>query len=173
MANVAATLMIYMSAEDTFLCLRTLCQDYGLDGLFKPGFPLLHEFFFVHEQLLQRYLPKLAAHFRQEMIVAGLYATHWYSTLFSYALPFRYVVRIMDLFLVDRFKMVFRVAITLLRVHKHELIGKSFDTIVSKIKLLNTLDIDPDEFVRQVLECKVSDKEINKLRKKYKSRGTN
>jgi TBC1 domain family member 10 len=163
MGFLSATLMIYMSDEDTFACLVALCQQFGMAGLFKPGFPLLHEFFYVHERLLAKHLPRVAAHFEQEMVVAGLYATHWYSTLFSYTLPFRYVVRIMDLFLVDGFKMIFRVAITLLRLHRNDLVGASFDVIVTKIKALNSLDIDVDEFVEQVIDSKITEKEIAKL----------
>jgi hypothetical protein len=167
MGYLSATLMIYMSDEDTFACLVALCQQFGMAGLFKPGFPLLLEYFFVHERLLAKHVPRLAAHFEHEMIVAGLYATHWYTTLFSYTLPFRYVVRIMDLFLVDGFKMIFRVAITLLKLHRNELQGQSFDVIVAKMKALNSLDIDTDAFIEQVLECKITDKDIEKASQLY------
>jgi hypothetical protein len=101
------------------------------------------------------------------MIVAGLYATHWYSTLFSYTLPFRFVVRIMDIFLCERFKFIFRAAITLLKMHSNELIGKSFDVIVTKLKNFNRLDVDVDLFIDQALNCKITDKDIAKLRKEY------
>ena len=169
MGFLAATFMIYMSDEDTFACLTALCQTYGMGGFFQPGFPLLHECFYVHQRLLERHAPRLAAHLDAEMIGAEMYATHWYTTLFSYTLPFRYVVRIVDLFLSEKFKMLFRVAIALLKLHRHELIGQSFEVIVTKIKHFNTLSVDPDEFVSQVLESKISDKEIEKFRKQYRA----
>jgi hypothetical protein len=69
----------------------------------------------------------------------------------------------------DRFKFIFRVAISLLKLHRAELIGKPFDVIVTKLKNFNQLDVDVDQFVELCLECKISDKDIEKLRSDYQT----
>ena len=43
MGFISATLMIYMSDEDTFACLTTLCQQYDMAGLFQVTYHRLRK----------------------------------------------------------------------------------------------------------------------------------
>jgi hypothetical protein len=57
-------LMFLEKEEDTFwMLVETLRNEkYDLQSIFSPGFPGLHECFFIHEKLLAKELPKLSAH---------------------------------------------------------------------------------------------------------------
>lgn len=50
------------------------CFDLNMFTL-RPGFPGLKRDFYVHEQLLSHFLPRLHAHFEAESITTSAYAT--------------------------------------------------------------------------------------------------
>jgi hypothetical protein len=64
MSEVAAFLLMYEQEEDAFWVMMQLLNNpkYNMGPLFKPGFPKLQESFWMFERLLEKYLPKLAAH---------------------------------------------------------------------------------------------------------------
>ena len=80
MGYIAATLMTYTTMSDAFLVLLSMFTRYELDSMFKNGFPGLQESYYIHDQLMKKFLPDLHRALHQEGIVAELYATHWFMT---------------------------------------------------------------------------------------------
>eukprot|EP00012_Vannella_robusta_P002812 CAMPEP_0206186002 /NCGR_PEP_ID=MMETSP0166-20121206/2153_1 /ASSEMBLY_ACC=CAM_ASM_000260 /TAXON_ID=95228 /ORGANISM="Vannella robusta, Strain DIVA3 518/3/11/1/6" /LENGTH=242 /DNA_ID=CAMNT_0053601323 /DNA_START=144 /DNA_END=869 /DNA_ORIENTATION=- len=58
MGFICAVFLLYMSEKDAFVMLYRIIKDYEMAGLFQPGFPLLFKCFFVHESLLETWLPR-------------------------------------------------------------------------------------------------------------------
>src|SRR5689334_14413687 len=89
MSGVCGVLLMYVEEEDAFWVLDQLMRasQYRLEDVFRPRFPGLLELAFVHEQLLQRHLPQLAAHLAAEHLQTLTYATRWYMSLFVENLP--------------------------------------------------------------------------------------
>jgi hypothetical protein len=48
---------MYMSEEESFWMLECVLRNpkFFLNGLYSPGFPLLHEYFHILEELMKRY----------------------------------------------------------------------------------------------------------------------
>jgi len=67
--------------------------------------------------LISTHLPKLAAHFASEGIVAPMYATAWFTTVFTRDFPLGVSARVLDCFLGDSedTKVFLRVALALLQ----------------------------------------------------------
>ena len=63
MGFIMAVFLLYMTEEDAFFLLAQLITKHEMNGLFEPGFPALIQCLYVHDQLLQSTLPRLAAHF--------------------------------------------------------------------------------------------------------------
>lgn len=65
MSSIAATLLIYLEEEKAFWAFVHLMDDkkYSFGHIFIPGFPGLHEAFYVLDKLTQVYFPKIAKHF--------------------------------------------------------------------------------------------------------------
>ena len=63
MSFICAVFLLYFSEEETFAVLCRLIKDYELSGLFEPGFPTLRKCLYIHDQLLEFWLPRLSAHF--------------------------------------------------------------------------------------------------------------
>jgi hypothetical protein len=68
--------------------------------------------------LMKRRLPRLFAHFEALDIHPTMYSAQWFITIFTYNFPFSVVVRIWDCFLLEGWKVVFRVALGLLKEHE-------------------------------------------------------
>ena len=121
MGFIVAVLLLHMPQEEAFWSFVALMEGRGaiggsgregsatgiparppLRGLFQEGMPGLQLCLRQYEALLVSEYPALATHLRTEgMNDAALYATHWFNTLFSYALPFEHVLRMWDVFILE------------------------------------------------------------------------
>ena len=61
MGFLTAVLMTYVSAEESLCMMMSLFKNYQLLSIFEPGLPGLEESIYVHNALLKKYMPKLAA----------------------------------------------------------------------------------------------------------------
>jgi len=52
-----------------------------------------------------------------------MYASSWFLTIFTTSLPLAVASRIMDVFLMDGIEVVFRIALAILSMAKHELLS--------------------------------------------------
>ena len=69
-------------------------------------------------------MPKLCAHLLSENIQPAMYATQWFMTIFSNNIPLELTLRIWDMFFIEGQKVMYRVALAVLRINeKHLLIG--------------------------------------------------
>jgi hypothetical protein len=71
--------------QEVFWMLDSLMENYTLTELYRPGFPALKKDFYIHEQLMARYLPRLHAHFRDQCIYSSAYATKVLHSTFSFS----------------------------------------------------------------------------------------
>eukprot|EP00854_Cymbomonas_tetramitiformis_P001490 gene1490-2117_t len=125
MGFVAGLLLLYMGEEDAFWLLVALLKGAvhtPMEGLYRPGLPLVRQYLFQFERLLQ------------EMIDSSMYASQWFITVYSYSLQFDLVVRIWDIFMLEGMKVVFRVGISLMKYAEEELLQLPFEPLVSALR---------------------------------------
>jgi len=167
MGFITALFLMYMEEEDAFWVLIRLCKNYDMAGVFLPGLPLLSRHFYVHEQLMESQLPRLYSHFMKEGVQAGLYATQWFITVFSYALPFGVTLRIWDIFLSEGYKVVFRIGLALLKMFQEELLRRGFEDALDLLKTLQTQSIDCEELIKIAFSFNISGKKLYQLQTEY------
>ena len=86
-------------------------------------------------------------------------------------MPFRFAVRIIDVFLNEGFKILFRVGLALVKMKSRELLGTN-EMIEALIALKNfefLEEIDEDEFFKVAFSFKFSRKHLAKLERQYDS----
>ncbi|KAG0577573.1 hypothetical protein KC19_5G165400 [Ceratodon purpureus] len=104
MGFLAGLLLLYMSEEDAFWLLVALLKGAvhaPMEGLYLVGLPLVQQYLFQFERLVKELVPKVGAHFEEEMINPSMYASQWFITVFSYSFPFSLALRIWDVFLYE------------------------------------------------------------------------
>jgi len=171
MSDMMAFVLMYTFEEDAFWLLVKLLNDskYNMHGIFLPGFPLLQRAFWIFEQLFERECPKLQRHFAKENVMTMFFGTKWFMLVFLDAFPFAVTVRIWDLFLYEGYDVVFFIAIGLFKMFEKNLLSMQFDQIMGFLKSLESMDIDPDDFISFIMKNKVKTKTIRKFEEKYKA----
>jgi hypothetical protein len=72
--------------------------------------------------LHQELIPDLHVHFQSQSFHTSMYASSWFLTLFTTALPLPVACRIMDVFLSEGMEVIFKVALALLTLGKEDLL---------------------------------------------------
>ena len=113
---IAAFLHLYMGEEETFWALRQLlhCEPHRMRGLYTPAMPMIMQCLYVFDALLNEVSKKVAVHLHKHKVMSHMYATRWFMTIFISTFSFDLVIRIWDAFMIEGWKIVFRVALALL-----------------------------------------------------------
>lgn len=93
-----------------------------MQSIFAVGFPRLLECYYVHDQLVKTFLPKLWKHFEKEGVQTTDYTTRWYMMLMLENLPFDVALRMWDIFFSEGNKVVFSETLALLRMYDRKYI---------------------------------------------------
>jgi len=168
MGFVVGTLLTQMREEEAFWCFHSMMHSevYRLRELYRPGFPMLNLFFYTLKRLIQKLLPKLFAHLDALGVDVSFFAAQWFLTIFVYHFQFRAVLRVWDIFFCEGWKIVFRVAIGLLKWEEAELLQMPFDQILPRMKTLH--EGKPcDEILTRSLKVKFKTEELLKFRREY------
>ncbi|CAM6030308.1 unnamed protein product [Sphagnum balticum] len=169
MGFLAGLLLLYMSEEDAFWLLVALLKGAvhsPMEGLYLVGLPLVQQYLFQFERLVQDLVPKVGKHFENEMINPSMYASQWFITVFSYSFPFSLALRIWDVFLSEGVKIVFRVGLALLRYCEDDLVKLPFEKLVHALRNFPEGALQPDTLLPLAYNIKVS-KKLEELRLEY------
>jgi len=162
---------MYMGEEDAFWMLHALLRGakFNLHGLYSPGFPLLHQFFYQLEYLIQKDYPRVYKHMKALEISPVLYAPQWFITLFAYSFPMETLLRIWDVILHEGLKTVFKMSMWVIKHVEKELYKMDFMEMVRCLKDVFDREIvrNPDYMVREVLKVKISKKLLDQVAKQY------
>lgn len=169
MGFLAGLLLLYMSEEDAFWLLVALLKgavNAPMEGLYLVGLPLVQQYLFQFERLVKEQLPKLGAHFDQEMINPSMYASQWFITVFSYSFPFPLALRIWDVFLYEGVKIVFKVGLALLKYCHDDLVKLPFEKLVYALRNFPEDALNPDTLLPMAYSIKVT-KRLEDLKLEY------
>ncbi|XP_073410923.1 TBC1 domain family member 10A [Dendrobates tinctorius] len=113
-APIAAVLLMHMPAEATFWCLVQICEKY-LPGYYSEKLEAIQLDGRILFSLLRKVSPVAYKHLSKQKIDPILYMTEWFMCAFSRTLPWSSVLRVWDMFFCEGVKIVFRVALILLK----------------------------------------------------------
>ncbi len=103
-----------------------------------------------------------SSYFRKLNVQPGMYASQWFMTIFSYNFPFSFVVRVWDLFLIESWSIVFRVALVLLLEEQDELLQLDFESVLLKLRDIHK-NVQTDPIISKALKLNVSEHDITSL----------
>ena len=112
----------------TYIMHSKPCQ---MHGMFGEHMSETHKVLFVAEQLIQQFLPKLYKHLDREHVHITMFATQWLLTQYTSSFPFDLVTRIWDCFLVEGWKVTYRIMLALLVQCQAKLLKMSFEEILA------------------------------------------
>ncbi|OMJ29804.1 GTPase-activating protein GYP5 [Smittium culicis] len=130
---VIGPLMMNMGECEAFCVLVRLMETYDLRGMFTEDMDGLHLRLYQFSTLAAEILPQLWNHLMDHNIYPAMYAASWFLSLFAYALPLGFVLRVMDVvFCEGAAETIIRVGITLLSRNSKRLMAKNdFESMIS------------------------------------------
>ncbi|KAH9814009.1 rab-GTPase-TBC domain-containing protein [Melampsora americana] len=172
MNMVAATLLLTIpNEEDAFwilVCIvdKILPSEYYTSHLLSSQADQR-----VLKDLVEKYLPELWEHFEGMEVELAAITFGWFLSLFADALPIQTLLRVFDLFLIDGSLILFRVAMSLLKMHRDEILSHdSPASLYAYMRGRMTLSSHhADRLIKVAVEefGEVKNKEITRLREKY------
>lgn len=124
MNNVVAMLLVSMNRneENTFWLLAALVEDILYQGTYADNLEGCQIEMKALDELVFQKLPRLHAHFKELECDISIIATEWYLCLFSSSMPSETVARIWDALFNEGPKILFRVALALLKLYEETLL---------------------------------------------------
>ncbi|XP_071497131.1 uncharacterized protein [Diadema antillarum] len=162
-APVAAVLLMHMPAEEAFWCLVQICERY-LTGYYSPGLEAVQVDGEVLFGLIKKVLPATHKHMKKHRIEPILYMTEWFMCIFARTLPWTSVLRVWDMFFCEGVKILFRVALVLLKhtVGSAQQLAESqglYETM-EKLKHIPDAVVQEDFLAGEMLRMKVFEKDL-------------
>lgn len=113
-APVAALLLMNMHTEHAFWCFVSICDRY-LSGYYSSGMEQIQLDGDILYGLLKKVSPAAYKHLKSQNVEPILYMTEWFLCAFTRTLPWPTVLRIWDMFMCEGIKVMFKVALVLLK----------------------------------------------------------
>eukprot|EP00904_Undaria_pinnatifida_P002154 jgi/Undpi1/1193/HiC_scaffold_100.g14107.m1 len=119
---ICSLFLIYMPEENAFWMLVASMKrpSAPLRELFLPGMVKAQEFQFVVDSLAAKYCSKLSAQILANNLTPAMYATQWFLTAFTQRFPYDFVTRVWDMFLLEDWKVFYRVCLALFNMARRE-----------------------------------------------------
>jgi len=162
MGFICGVLLMYMGEDDAFLMLISLLENYRMAGLFMDNLPLLNKYFFQLQRLIEMHMPLLYSHFAQQGVEPTMYASQWFMTVCIYTFPFSTVVRVWDIFLAEGVKIIFRIALAILKLNQEALLGESFEQILQTLKQAPSR-VESEALVQAALGIKLKNRTLKEI----------
>ncbi|CAK4086849.1 unnamed protein product [Aphanomyces euteiches] len=144
--NFIVRLLLDNQADEAavFWTFVSLCD--ASQSLFEPGFHALHGLFTKLEVLIQQQMPEVHSHLQHHGVHVSMFAARWFLTLFTSLETFgpTLVVRLLDLFHVDRHRILCGIALVVLEELKELVLDSDFETILAILQYPRAYMPEPD-----------------------------
>ena len=174
MGYLAAIFLLYMDEESAFYIFLAIVKNYGFEGLYSSGFPDLKKKFYVLLNLEKKFIPKIYEILKRDDVYISIYASEWFLCLFSKDLKPGILVRIIDVFLYEGYKVIYRFALAFLKMKEKNFISnkKGIFYAMNTIKQLFD-DVDVDELFKVAFSFSLSRSRIAKYENEYEENKNN
>ena len=170
MSYIAAILLLYMDVHVAFSCFANLLSTHFYFDFFRLDPDKINGHLMVYDCLFQESLPKLFIHFKSEEVISEMYMIDWLLTLYSRSMPIDIAARVWDLYLSEGEMSLFRVAISILKMHRDMLMRLDMAGILS---FLHNIPEDMNEhilFDTFVSKIDFSKKHFDRIHKKVQEK---
>ncbi|XP_043940127.1 carabin-like [Protopterus annectens] len=162
---VAAVLLMQMPAEQAFWCLAQISEKY-LPKYYSPGLEGVQLDGQVFVALLKKTCPVAYRHLKKQNVDPMLYLTEWFLCIYSRTLPFPTLLRIWDIFFSEGVKVLFRVALLLVKIalgspEKVKECNELVDTL-EKLRTIPPQLLQEEFVVHEVCNMTISERDIKR-----------
>jgi len=121
--------------------------------------------------MLEMHMPLLFTHLAQQGVEPTMYASQWFMTVCIYGFRFRTVCRVWDIFLAEGVKIIFRVALAILKLNEKEILNAGFEEILNLLKQAPAT-LESDLVIQTALSIKLKDTLLKELEAEFLNSGS-
>ncbi len=166
---VGALINFIDSEKISFWIFLSFIDDLELNLLFLKNMPDYSIRIYQLNYYIKKYFPELSNHLKKTQINPDLFFSKWILTIFSSYLPFHILYKVWDVFIIDKWKAIFKFSLILLFLMKKDLLkmdlnsfSKYFRTNIKKFDNMNFKDI-----IKYYKNYKVTNKKLFELRENF------
>ena len=93
-----------------------------MKNYYQPDMLGLKVAYYTFMNLCKKFIPKIHAHMMEEMFTPNVYTTCWFMTMFTSKVPHKLTLRIWDMYFIEGHKIIFRVAMAILKLNEKKLL---------------------------------------------------
>lgn len=172
-APIAALFLMHMPAEQAFWCLVSVCDRY-LPGYYSKSMEAIQVDGDILFGLCKKVCPSAYKHLKKQKMEPILYMTEWFLCVFTRTLPWATVLRVWDMFLCEGVKVMFRVALMLIKctLGRHDVLKKC-PSMYETLEVLRNLPqeiLQPDYMVYQMMRLDLTEEDMKREHQKQVSK---
>jgi len=134
MSFTAAIFLTVLPQEEAYYCFTSALQKRKLRAMYLPGLVDLMRKSYVLDKLVEKNMPSLHSHFGNEGVHVSMFCTEWIMTLFSRNFETELACRVLEIFLFEGYKVVYRVSLSILKFLESKLLKANFENILVLIR---------------------------------------
>jgi TBC1 domain family member 10 len=166
LAGLFIITMDEISAFHTFCSAMQSSNEVPLRHLYLPDMIETQRVLYVYGELGKLHLGHLWQHLLDENMHPTMYATEWLMTMFCRGFSFDIVTRVMDVFLTEGYKIVYRVSLALIKNIEKELMDADFEGIMQIMRKIPELT-DADSVMDLAWKIPVRRRDIDRINAEY------
>ncbi len=167
---IAGALINFIENEQIcFWIFLSFIDDIELNLLFLKNMPDYNIRIFQLNYYIKLYFPDLFNHLEKSQINADLFFSKWIITIFSNYLPFNVLYKVWDIFIIDKWKAIFKFSMIFLYFMKNKLMKMDLNSfsLFFKSNAQNINQMNFKNIIQQYKNYKITNKKLNELREEF------
>ena len=166
---VGALINFIDNEEKCFWIFLSFIDNFEMNFLYLKNMPDYSIRVYQLNFYIKEYFPDLSFHFKKNQINPDVFFSKWILTIFSNYLPFEVLYKVWDVFVLDKWKAIFKFSLMILNSMKDKLITMDLITFSKFIKdnKNNSSLINFEEFSKHYKDYKITNRQLNELREDF------
>ena len=166
---VAALIDFIYNEEKVFWIFLSFIDDGGINTLYFKNMYEYNIRFYQLNYYFKKYFPKIDSHFQEENLNPEIFFSKWILTVFSNYLSFNVLYDVWDLFIIDKWKAIFKVSLTLVNYMYNDFLNLTMNNLSNFFKEneFKKNDIEFDDIIDGYEEYKITNSKLNELKDNF------
>ena len=154
--------------EKIFWIFLSFIDNIDLNLLFLKNMPDYSIRVFQLNYFIKKNYPKLFNHFQNQQINSDIFFSKWILTIFANYLPFYKLYKIWDLFIIDKWKAIFKISMVLLGLIKDKIIDLDLTEFCLFFKSNEIKEMITFKYIcEHYKDFKITNKELYELKEDF------
>ena len=156
------------SEEKSFWIFLCFIDNIQLNLLYLKNMPDFLIRVFQLKKCMELYFPKLYNHLRRNQINIDLFFSKWFLTIFSNYFPFDVLYQIWDLFIIDKWKSLFKFSMIIIFYMEEDLMKMDLNKFIIYFQTNEMLtSLTFEQMIKHYNDYKITNKKLEKLREDF------